>query len=136
MWQPHLLIRKQSYFIASPHINHVYLGVFFGIEGEEIIYHGDDSTPDKIVITPHEEWEISKIIVDGEEIEVTDKDHMVVENFKKVVANHKVQVIFVEKPIPVPITGSKTKFIIASIIIAVMAILAVVKFKVFKKKEI
>ena len=106
-----------------------------GIEGEEIIYHGDDSTPEKIVITPHEEWEISKIIVDGEEIEVTDKDHMVVENFKKVVTNHKVQVIFVEKPIPVPITGSKTKLIIASIIIAVMAILAVVKVKFLKKKE-
>ena len=107
-----------------------------GIDGGEVIYHGDDSTPEKIVITPHEEWEISKVIVDGEEIEVTDKDHMVVENFKKVITNHKVQVIFVEKPIPVPITGSKTKLIIASIIIAVMAILAVVKVKFTKKKEI
>ncbi len=105
------------------------------IEGDEVIPYGDDSTPEKIVITPHEEWEISKIIIDGEEIEVTDKDRMVIDNFKHVVDHHKVQVIFAEKPIPVPITGSKTKLIIASIMVAIIAMFAVVKFKFLDKKH-
>ena len=36
-------------------------------------WYGDDSTPEKIVITPHEEWEIGKILIDGEEIEITEE---------------------------------------------------------------
>ncbi len=106
------------------------------ITGDEPIYHGDDSTPEYIVITPHPEWEISKVLIDGEEIEITDPDKMIIDNFKNVKENHKVQVIFTEKPIPVPITGSKTKLIIASIIMAIVAMFAVVKVKFFKKKSV
>ncbi len=106
------------------------------ITGEEPIYYGDDSTPDHIVITPFPEWEIGKILIDGEEIEVTNKDKMVIENFKDVKENHKIQVIFIERPIEVPITGSKAKLIIAGIIVSITLILGLVKFKFFKKKEI
>ena len=103
------------------------------IEGNEILEHGDDSTPDKIVITPHPEWEISKIMVDGEEIEITDKDKMILDNFKNVTSPHKIEVIFTEKPIPVPITGSKTKLIIASIVLSIVFVFTIIKFKFFKK---
>ena len=106
------------------------------ITGDEPIYYGDDSTPDYIVITPHPEWEIEKIIIDGEEIEVTDPDKMIIENFKNVKESHKVQVIFTEKSIPVPITGSKTKLIIASILIAITIFVSVISIKIFKKKKI
>ena len=71
-----------------------------------------------------------------EEIEVTDPDKMVIENFKGVKENHKIQVIFTERPIEVPITGSKAKFIIVGIIVSITLILGLVKFKFFKKKEI
>ena len=111
------------------------------LEGEgtiscpEEIYHGDDSTPDCIVITPHEEWEISKVIIDGEEIEVTDPDGMVIENFKHVTEHHKVQVIFAEKPIPVPITGKVNKVLIVAILIMMASAFIFLRQKSLRKSN-
>ena len=98
------------------------------ITGEETVYYGDDSTPDNIVITPAEYYEIDRVIVDGVEIEVTDPDKMILDNFKNVHENHLVQVDFAEKPIEAPITGSNTKLIIISVVI-VLATTAFVAFK-------
>ena len=62
------------------------------ITGEEEVYYGDDSTPEYIVVTPGEYYLIDKIFVDGVEIDVTDPERMVIDNFKNVHENHLVQV--------------------------------------------
>ena len=99
----------------------------------------DDSTEDNIVITPDDGYEIERVIVDGVEIEITNKDKMIVTNFKKVRENHLVQVEFSEKPIEVPITGVKTKLIILAIILVIINIVFFAQSgfakKLFKKKK-
>ncbi len=102
------------------------------ITGDEIVPHGDDSTPEYIVITPDEDWEISKVIIDGVELEEIDPEGMVIDNFKHVTDHHKVQVIFTEKPIPVPITGRVSKLVIVSVLI-LMAGAFIFFIKPFKK---
>ena len=103
------------------------------ITGDEEVYYDDDSTEDNIVIIPDEGYEIERVIIDGVEIEVPDRDKMIVTNFKQVRAPHLVQVEFTEKPIEVPITGRKTKLIIVSIILVLINILFAIKTDFFKK---
>jgi hypothetical protein len=107
------------------------------IVGDEKISSGDDSTIDYIVITPDDGYEIQRVVIDGEEIEVTNKDKMIIDNFKNVRENHLVQVQFTEKPIKVPITGSNTKLIPIAIIAIILGIVIAIKTgylsKVFKK---
>ncbi len=107
------------------------------IVGDEKISSGDDSTIDYIVITPDDGYEIQRVVIDGEEIEVTNKNKMIIDNFKNVRENHLVQVQFTEKPIKVPITGSNTKLIPIAIIAIILGIVIAIKTgylsKVFKK---
>ena len=109
------------------------------ITGDEEVSYDDDSTEDNIVITPDDGYEIERVIVDGVEIEITNKDKMIVTNFKKVRENHLVQVVFSEKPIEVPITGVKTKLIILAIILVIINIVFFAQSgfakKLFKKKK-
>ena len=93
------------------------------ITGEEDVYYGDDSTPDNIVITPGEGYEITRIMVNGTEYEITDPEGMILDNFKNVQEDIKVQVEFTEKPLPVPITGANTSKVL--IIVSILVIFAI-----------
>ena len=105
------------------------------VTGTEKVYYGEDSTPNNIVITANEGYEIESIVVDGAEIEVTDKNEMKLENFKKVYENHQIDVTFTEIEIPVPITGkSNYMWIIAISLIGLIAIITVPSI-FLKKKE-
>ena len=70
-------------------------------------------------------------------IPAINKEGMIIENFKNVKENHLVQVIFTEKPIEVPITGRKTKLIIAAILVVIVNVFIAIKTgfvsKMFKK---
>ncbi len=74
------------------------------VTGSEKVYYGEDSK-EEIVITANEGYEIETIVVDGVEIEITDKDKMVLDGFKDVQENHTIDVTFTEMEIEVPITG-------------------------------
>ena len=49
---------------------------------------------------------------------------MTLENFKKVSSDHKVEVEFSEKPLPVPITGKVTRLILIALITLAFSIVA------------
>jgi len=95
------------------------------VTGDETIYYGDDSKENNIVITPDEGYLIEKITINGEEIEITNEESMTLPNFKNVKNNIKIEVTFMEKPIPVPITGATTTLIIIAVFLALIGILAI-----------
>ena len=107
------------------------------ITGNEIVYYGADSTPDNIVITPADGYEIEGVSIDGVLIDIEDTGKLIIDNFKNVKENHIVLVEFSELPIEVPITGSSTKLIIIGIIALIVNIFVAIKTgfisKVFKK---
>ena len=105
------------------HIDVEVVGGVGDITGEEDVYYGDDSTPDNIVITPGEGYEITRIMVNGTEYEITDPEGMILDNFKNVQEDIKVQVEFTEKPLPVPITGANTSKVL--IIVSILVIFAI-----------
>ena len=108
------------------------IGGVGSITGNETIYYGEDSTKDKIVITPNDGYEIKRIIVNDKDLEITNKDKMILDNFKSVKENIKVQVEFGEKVTPTPITG-KTKSLY--IIVISLILLAITVFIVYKKRN-
>ena len=108
------------------------IGGVGSITGNETIYYGEDSTKDKIVITPNDGYEIKRIIVNDKDFEITNKDKMILDNFKSVKENIKVQVEFREKVTPTPITG-KTKSLY--IIVISLILLAITVFIVYKKRN-
>ena len=94
--------------------------------GNEDVYYGEDSTPYNIVIEANNGYEIETIVVDGIEIEITDKERMVLDNFIGVYENHIIDVTFTELEIPVPITGSNNYiWIIALSILSLIAFITV-----------
>ena len=103
------------------------------ITGDEEVEYDEDSTVDNIIITPGEGYEIERVLIDGREIEITNRDKMIVSNFKKVRTNHLVQVEFSEKPIEVPITGKVTKLILVAIILVVVNIIFITQSESIKK---
>jgi len=104
------------------------------ITGDEEVPYGEDSTPDNIVITPGEGYEIEKITINGEEYEITDPDGMTLPNFTNVREHIKVEVSFTEKAIPVPITGRVSKIIIAAMIVIIICIVSYITVSYRKKK--
>ena len=103
--------------------------------GTEKVYYGEDSTVNNIVIKANEGYEIETIVVDGVEIEITDKNEMILDNFKNVHEAHSVEVTFTEIEIPVPITGkSNYIWIVALAIVSVMGVM-VIPSLFLKRKE-
>ena len=105
------------------------------VSGTEKVYYGEDSTENYIVITANEGYEIETIVVDGIEIEITDKNKMILDNFKDVHEEHNVNVTFTEVEIPVPITGkSNYLWIVALIIVSIIGVITIPSL-FLKKKE-
>ena len=103
------------------------------VTGNEEVFYGEDSTPNNIVLTPGEGYEIAKIIVNGYEYDVTDPDGMVLDNFIAVQENIVVEVEFIEKEQEVPITGAKTGLIIVAAILLTISLILIIKYGLFQK---
>ena len=97
-------------------------GVGSAAGSEEVLYE-NDSKEGYITIKPSEGYVIDKVLVDGEEIDITDNKGMILNNFKKVNKNHKIEVLFTEEEIPVPITGISKKIIVIALIILSIGIM-------------
>ena len=104
------------------------------VTGSEEVLYDNDSKEGYITIKPSEGYVIDKVIVDGEEIEITNNKDMVLDNFKKVNKDHSVEVLFTEEEIPVPITGMSNKIIVIALIILSLGIMYLAVNNGFKNK--
>ena len=104
------------------------------ITGDEIVYYGENSTPNNIVITPADKYEIIRVIVNDVDAPVTNKEKMILGSYKNVKENIIIQVEFKEIPAPVPITGSNSKYYIIGAILLIFSLI-ILKLVVFDKKN-
>lgn len=108
-------------------------GIGGSITGDEEIDYGNDSTKDKIVITPDEGYILGAVFINGEEIEITEKERMelVLNNFENMTEDIVIQVTFIKNAVENPETGS---FANALKLVFVLSLL--VMFYLFNKKSI
>jgi hypothetical protein len=104
------------------------------VTGSEEVLYDNDSKEGYITIKPSEGYVIDKVMVDGEEIEITNNKDMVLDNFKKVNKDHSIEVLFTEEEIPVPITGMSNKIIVIALIILSLGIMYLAVNNGFKNK--
>ena len=84
-------------------------GIGGNIVGDEVVYYGENSTKDKIVIEAEEGYQIERIVINGEEIKINGiQTKMILDNFKEMKEDKLVEVSFkkIEK-IKNPATGNK-----------------------------
>ena len=115
------------------HIKTEVVGGVGNITGnEEVLYEGD-STPENIVITPGNDYEIERITINDEDIEITDPSGMTLDYFQGMTEDKNIQVSFTEKSIEVPITGKNSKLWIIVIAIIIASVSATIYLKPKKK---
>ena len=102
------------------HITTEVIGGVGDITGSEDVFYEHDSTPDYIVITPGNGYEIESITINDEDIEITDPKGMTLENFIGLTEDKNIKVSFTEESIEVPITGKNSKLIVIFILLALM----------------
>ncbi len=115
------------------------IGGVGSVTGSEEVLYGSDSTEGALVITPSDGYEIGMITIDGVELEDIVPTGMTLDVFKNVSKDHKVEVTFKEKEMPVPITGSNTALITIALILFVVTLIYIsmqtnVFEKVFKRR--
>ena len=103
------------------------------ITGDETINYLGSSTEDNIVIEADDNHYISKITVNGEEINVVDDKKMILSNFVNMIENKHIVVEF-EPLVPVPKTSVTT--ILPMIGIALLAIGGLFVYRVYQKKKL
>ena len=104
------------------------------ITGDENVFYGEDSTPNNIVITPGDGYEILRVIVNDVDAPITSKTKMVLGSYKNVKDNIIIQVEFKEKQAPTPITGSSSKYLIIGAILLIFGLITL-KLVVFDNKN-
>ena len=68
------------------------------ITGDEVVYYGDDSTKDKIVIIAAEDHIISKITINGKDYKVTNQKEMILEVIENITEDKLIEVTFISAP--------------------------------------
>ena len=105
------------------------------IVGDEDVTKGYNSTPEKIVITPDNDYFISKILINGEPIIVTDIGGMTLDNFVNMQEDKIVEVEFGQIIHNVPKTSRNSKISMGAILIFGLGICALfIGYRKGKKK--
>lgn len=105
------------------------------ITGTELVASGNDSKED-IIIKPNQGYEINKILVNGEEINVTNKDEMTLDKFTNVKENKNIEVEFVEKEQAAPITGASVRvYLIINLLVTISFVMYLMYKKTIKKSK-
>ncbi len=104
------------------------------ITGDEEVFYGEDSTPNNIVITPNDGYEIDRIIINDIDAPITNKEKMILGSYQNVKDNIIIQVMFKEKQSIAPITGSNSNLFIVGAILLIISLI-VLKLVVFDKKN-
>jgi len=97
------------------------------IKGNEAVKYGDDSTPNNIIIEADKNYCINTIKVNGESIKVKACKRQVLENFKNVKDNKKIQVTF-------KLQNPKTFTLFCGIIVIISILLTVLIYFINNKK--
>ena len=111
-------------------------GIGGKIVGDEVVYYGENSTKDKIVIEAEEGYQIERIVINGEEMKIKGiQTKMILDNFKEMKEDKLVEVSFkkIEK-IKNPTTG-RSNFIIIILIIGIM-LYTIKRYKIKVKNNI
>ena len=116
------------------HINVEVVGGIGEVTGSEEVLYEDSSTPNNIVIKPATDYEIERITINDEEIEITDPDGMILDAFEGMYEDKNIEVSFTEKTIEVPITGSNSRLTAFFVIVSVIATIVITYSRT--KKEI
>ena len=75
------------------------LGVGGRIRGDEDVYWGDDSTEGNIIVEADEGYIIEAILVNGERMDIEPGQvTLILSNFKEVLENKNIEVVFAKKP--------------------------------------
>ena len=114
------------------HIKTEVNGIGGTIIGDEDVNYGDDSTKDKIVIKPEKGYVLGEVFINGEKIELTEKDKqgLVLENFHEMKEDITITVTFVKKAEENPDTGSFISYIV---LVSIPLSLGIVKYIKNKK---
>lgn len=109
-------------------------GIGGTIVGDEEILEGNDTTPNKIVITPNENFVIDRITINGEEIEITNKKGMTLPYFGKLIEDKRIVVSFVEFLDDVPSTGRTINPLMISLVCGILGIIFIYIAKMTSNK--
>lgn len=102
------------------------------IGGDEVVFFGDDSTEGNIIIKPSKGYEVSRIIVNGEEKNIDQcKKGCVLNNFIEVYEDKEIIVMF-EKIPDNPETSSSIKKITILLGLAIISIVSITLLKKIK----
>ena len=108
------------------------------IEGNEVVYYGNDSTKDKIRIKASNNYYIDKVWINGKEIEVPKESTvLVISNFPKMTDNKLVEVSFKAKPtttVVVPKTSSFIPALVMAFAALLVGISSFIMYRVFRKR--
>ena len=105
------------------------------IKGDEIVYYGEDSTKNNIIITSEKGYYISKVTINGEDIEIPEKfSDLVIPKFTNMKEDMYINVSFSKfsEEVNVADTGKKTFLWIFGIFISLIG-LSVIVFSISKK---
>ena len=99
------------------------------VTGDETVIGGNDSQED-IVVKPNEGYEINKILINGEEVTITNPEEMTLDKFSNVREDKNIEVEFKEKPQATPITGVTVS---VYLLINILVSIAIIMFYLYKK---
>lgn len=104
------------------------------ITGDEEVYYGEDSTKDKIVITPSDKYIINKILINGKEVKPEDLIQLKnVKEDKVIEVSFKISPKNFEEAIDNPETRKESIKIIFALVFLMIIVIALMKI-VFKNK--
>ncbi len=102
------------------------------ITGDEIVFYGDDSTPDKIVIKARDGYVIESVVINGEKVDIKpNQQQLVLGQFKEMKEDYLVEVTFKEKPENPP-TSKLTISFLSVLVIMFFIILVIKKKKIYR----
>ncbi len=64
------------------------------VEGDEVVFYGDDSTPNRIVITANDGFDIDTIKINGVDYKITDRKQMVLDKIENITEDIIIEVGF------------------------------------------
>lgn len=101
---------KYLYKKKKVNVETIVHGIGGNIQGNEIVYYGDNSTKGKIIIEADDGYKIESIKINGQIIEVRGiQTRMIIDNFENMKEDKLIEVTFKKKePITNPLTGTNS----------------------------
>ena len=103
------------------------------ITGDEVVFYGDSSTPDKIVIKAKDGYVIESVVINGEKIDIKpNQQQLVLGQFKEMKEDYLVEVSFKEKTVENPNTAVISISFISILVVIFFVIMVIKKKKIYR----